>query len=68
MEPQSQLPWQIEHFGEPVVCCQICNTVNFLTTQIPMFQKLKLKFDNSAFKCFIESFEEHCLSLAWPLS
>ena len=54
-------PCKIEHFGEPVVCCQICNLINFIRTQIPRFQKISLKSGNSAVICVIESFcKEYC--------
>ena len=33
------ITWQVEHFGEPVIFCQISNIFNFLSTLIPRFQK-----------------------------
>ena len=56
IEPRGRLPKPIEHFGEPVVCCQICNLANFNITLIPRFQKISLKSGNSASICVIESF------------
>ena len=55
------MPWQIENFGEPLVCCQICNLVNFIVTQTPRFQKISLKSGNNAVICVIESYcKEKC--------
>ena len=61
IEPQGQLPWQIEHFGEPVVCCQICNLVNFIISHIPRSPKKSLKSGNSAVICVIKRVcKEYC--------
>ena len=50
------IPWQMEHFGEPVVCCQIGYLLDFIITQIPRVQKMSIKSVNSAVIYFIESF------------